>query len=417
MVKQRMRVRRGAFALSAVVMAGASSAACAAVLGFERLSEEVPSESGALPEASTEASEGDAAREASARCDELGVPGKPGPVDAGEDATDLAPITMAVKKFDIGIDPQNPVGFNLDRTCTTSVATSSCTTKTFDTGWSKFGVDKGSLGVDNAGLAVLEDLSFVGTAFNPSEINARLKAGEFGVVVRLSDWNGLADDDSVTLEIFPAIGVWKQTAGGPVPGGTPTLTSADMWIRDRRFQNIVDASVYRSVEAYVTKSRVVASFETVSIGVSVPYDNKPFDIVVHEAFFSAPLVPDGSSWRLENGVLGGRWRTSDLLGQIRTVYLDDTLGQKKVVLCDPGAPANLYGSLKTLICPGRDIRGAGREDNKAMPCDSLSAGLLLDTYTVTDAGDFADLPAPIPSARCAKDGSVPLGDDCPPAAP
>ena len=62
-----------------------------------------------------------------------------------------------------------------------------------------------------------------------------------------------------------------------------------------------------------------------------------------------------------------------------------------------------------------DLRASGRDDSKKLSCDAFSAGLRLDTYVVTTAGAFADLPAMEP--RCVKDGGVPAGDDCPPPSP
>jgi hypothetical protein len=391
---------------------GVGSAACAGILGFERLSTE-GSEGGTSPEGSTEG--GGGPFEAGPACADLGVPDRPKAADAGTDAPES--IHMAVKLLDFGIDKAAPpAGFNLDRACSPSVATSTCATKIDEETFAKYGKDKDDKGLDNSGFELLAYLARLGSAFAPASINDRLAAGEFGVVLRLSSWNGTPEDDDVFVEVFPAIGVWNHPDGGArSPGGKPTFATSDEWMRDRRFQNVVDASRIKSANAWVTGGHLVASFQTVTLGITVPDDKKPLDVALQEAFLSGMLVPDGASWRLDKAVLGGRWRTADILSQVRTIYVKDTAGLKNVYLCDPGLVFDVYGAVKKEVCDGRDLRSASREDNMKLPCDSFSTGLRIDSYAINAPGPFADLPAIPP--RCQKDGSVPEGDDCAPAAP
>lgn len=402
------------FFVGAMVAALAGTAACAAVFGFERLSTD--GADALTPEGSTEAG-GDTAPpfEGGSSCSELGLPGKPGPSDAGGDGSD--PIHVGLKTFDFGIDTTAaPAGFNLDHLCSPTVAQSSCATTANEATFDKYARDLDDKGVDNAGYGLLAYLSYLGPAFRPSEINLRLAGGEFGFVMRLVNWNGTPEDDEVLVEIFPAVGVALDAdAATPVPGGKPKFLAGDYWLRDRRFQNIVDASRIRSASAFVTGGKLVASFDTVTLPITVPSDPKPVDVILHEGFLFASLVQDGASWRLQNGVIAGRWRTADVLGQVRTIYIKDTVGLKNVYLCDPNLPVDVYGSVKKEVCDGRDLRASSREDNKALPCEAISAGIRFDSYALDTAGGFADLPAQPP--RCQKDGSVPAADDCPPAAP
>ena len=401
--------------VSLLVALAAGSAACAAVLGFDRLSEEAASEAGAN-EASTEAGTETGAPEAGPGCTALGLPDRPAPSGAGDAGPEA--VHMAVKLFDFGIEQTTqPSGFNLDRACSPTVATSTCATKIDEQTFAKYGKDHDDKGLDNAGFGLLGYLAYLGSAFSPKEINNRLQAGEFGVVLRLANWNGTNDDDDVIVELFPAIGVWNVPDGGgaPTSGGTPTFLPGDQWMRDRRFQNVVDASRIKSANAWVTGGRLVASFQSVTLPVTVPDDKKPFDIVIQEGFLSGMLVVDGTSWRIEGGVIGGRWRTADMLAQARTIYVKDTVGLQNAVLCEPGLASQVYAAVKKEVCDARDIRGTSRDDGKSLPCDAFSTGLRLDTYAVAAPGPFADLPAV--AARCEADGSIPAGDDCAPAAP
>ena len=398
---------------------GAGSAACAAVLGFEHLSEDGASSEGGSQETSTtnEASVDGAMPEAgSPACAALGIPARPPAADGGPDA--LAPIHMAVKLLDFGIEKGAAVpGFNLDHACSPSVATSTCTTKIDEATFATYGKDKNDRGVDNSGYSLLAYISYLGPAFAPVSINDRLGAGEYGVVLRLADWNGTNEDESVIVEVFPAIGAWNHPVGGPLsPGAKPTFAYDDQWMRDRRFQNVVDASRIKSANAWVTGGHLVASFQSVTLPISVPDDKKPLDVVLQEVYLDGALVADGTSWRLKDATLGGRWRTADMLGQVRTIYIKNTVGLNNVVLCDPKVVPDVYGAVKKEVCDGRDIRSASADDGKKLPCDSFSAGVLVDTYAVAVPGPFADLPAITP-ARCQQDGSLPAGDDCPPAFP
>jgi len=398
------------FVASALAL-GVTTAACAAVFGFERLSaDEV--DGATLPETSVDAGDGSPLSEAGSQCAELGLPDKPGPQDGGN--TTLAPLHMALKVFDFGIDSTiGPAGLNLDRTCSPTLALGSCTSKISEAAFGTYARDRDGRGLDNAGYGLLGYLALLGDAFKPSEVNSRLAKGEYGFVVRLSNWNGLPDDDDVLLELFPTVGVAVDAeAGAPVAFGKPKFVATDYWLRDNRFKNVVDASTMHSASAYVTGGRLVASFDTATFPISVPEDKKPVDIIIHEAFLLGSVAPDGAGYKMTDGVLAGRWRTADILAQVRTIYLKDTIGFKNVYVCDPGPVASVYTAVKKEVCTGRDLRGSSSDDRKGLACDTVSAGIRFESYALDSAGGFADLP--VVPARCQQDGAVPLGDDCAP---
>jgi hypothetical protein len=418
MVKRR---RVAPLFLAALMLAlGAASAACAGIFGFEHLTEDGASETGTPAEGSIAETGGgtDAPSEAGPLCTDLGIPDRP-IVDSG--ASDApAQIHMAMSLIDFGIDSTQPaVGFNLDHTCSPTVATSSCKTKIDELTFDKYARDHDSKGLDNAGYGLLAYISYLGDAFAPKSINERLGAGQFGFVFRLANWNGMPEDDDVVVEVFPAISVVSENDAGAAQT-TPNFDAADLWTRDRRFQSLNDFSVLKSVNGWVTGGRLVAAFSTLTMPMSVPDDPKPLDVMIREGYVSGMLVSDAAGWHLENAVLGGRWRTSDFLSQVRTIYIKSTGPLSNVVLCDQGLVPNIYGLVKTEVCNGRDIRGTSNEDSTQdstkLPCDSISAGIKINTYGLAHPGPFGDLP-PITPVRCQKDGSVPEGDDCAPAFP
>ncbi|MDB4946882.1 MAG: hypothetical protein JWP97_6416 [Labilithrix sp.] len=401
---------RLAFALACA----GSTGACAAVFGFERLSVD-DADAAAVPvESGAEASLPDGAVPADP-CHELGLP--PHPVlDGGATADAGEPIHLALKLFDFGINT-GASGLNLDRTCSATVATSSCKTAATEAAFASYARDLDDKGLDNASYGLLRYLAYLGEAFRPDKVNERLGQGSFGFVFRVLDWNGQPDDDDVSLEVFPTVGVVADpSAPKPAPGGTPAFLSSDRWLRDDRFRKApgVDASLLRSTSGYVTRGRLVAAFDRVTVPISVPDDPKALDIIIREGFVLGTLTKDGSGWRLADGVLAGRWSTADLLGQVREIHIADTLGLRNVDLCDPGSPTAIYNLVKTEGCKGRDLRSASVEDNRGLSCDAISTGIRFDSYALDAAGAFLPRPAVTPT-RCQQDGSVPLGDDCAPA--
>ncbi len=385
-----------------VVLLALMCAACAAVFGFERLSDD--GADAASSDAAEDAPHPDASGGA---CGELGVPGAP---DASADAAPDAPasVLVAVKTLDLGIDAGHVVpGFNLDKTCSVDVATSSCTTGVDEITFDKYAKDHGDQGLDNTGYGLIQYLGSLGDAFKPSSINDRLLSGEFGLLFRMTSWNGASDDDDVFVEVFPAVGIIVQGDAGT----KPQLTASDQWIRDTRFQlaGNLDASSIKSNRAYVSGGKLVASFADFTLPISVPDDPKKLDIRARELWLAGDLVTDASGTRITNATLGGRWKTADFLGEVRLIYLKSTLGVMNQYLCEMGSPAFIYGTVKKEACSGRDIRSASREDNTNMPCDALSVGLRFDTYAVDRAGPFQLGPGYGP--RC-QDAGVPAGDDC-----
>jgi hypothetical protein len=324
------------------------------------------------------------------------------------------PIVAALRLLDFGIavDGGRPAipGFNLDLTCSVDVSTSSCQTKLLPVTFEAHAKDKNDAGLDNAAFTLIEYISRLSEIFTPTGFNAGIAEGRYGGVIRVDDWNGQPNDESVQVEFFPAIGFVHRDAG--LPG--PRLDPDDVWILDRRYQvgGVLEASTIRSDRAYINDNRLVARFKVIPLSILVDQDPKLFEIRLSDAVVTARVVPSGDGGlaaALENGVLGGRWRTSDFLGEVRTIFVKDGNGLVDTTLCDPVQGAQLiYGAVKSTICDGRDIR-SDSQDNAGLPCDAISAAARIETYTVKTLGTFG--PPPDGGIRCV-DAAIPLGDDC-----
>ncbi len=397
--------------LSTIVLtalAGVGAVSCAAVLGFERLS----TEDGFVFDSGSDASDAapiqadaEAGTEIEAgSCGDIGIPAEP--VDAA--AAGGPPMLFAIKLLDFGVDNDGGAGdvpgFNLDRTCSVDLASSSCKTNVLQPTFDRHAKDKNAAGLDNASFSLIKYISSLSDLLTSETINQGIADGKYGAVVRLTDWNGQPDDNDVQVEIFPAIGILprasKDAGFGP----------DDQWVLDARFMIAanVEASQVKSDRAWVTGGKLVGRFAQVFFPVIIDKDPKPFDIRITDAILTATL----SGTSLANGTVAGRWKTSEFLGQVRTIFVKDANGLKDTVLCEPVPFAQLlYGSVKKEVCDARDIR-SDSNDTAKLGCDAVSAAMRVEAYPVTSLGVF-DAGAPVPT-RCEVDGAVPLGDDCTP---
>lgn len=410
--------RRSRSVLIAIACAGAGAGAvsCAAVLGFERLS----TEDGFVLDGGADAGDGapiqggdaEAGSGDAGPCGELGIPAEP--IDAA--AGGGLPVIAAVKLLDFGVDLDGGAGdvpgFNLDRACSTDIATSTCTTNVLQPTFERHAKDKSAIGLDNASFSLIKYINSLSDILTAETLNTGIADGKYGAVVRLTDWNHGPDDNDVQLEIFPAIGLLpraKADAGfGP----------DDRWILDSRFQvaTTIEASSLKSDRAWVTGNRLVARFKEAYFPIKIDEDPKTFDIHITDAVVTATLATTstagGDATSLLAGTISGRWKTADFLGQVRTIFVKDANGLIDTVLCEPVPAAQLiYGSVKKEVCDARDIRSDSKDSEK-LGCDAVSAAMRVEAYPVTTLGVFDAGPATGP--RCTTAGSIPAGDDCTP---
>lgn len=383
---------------------------CVGILGFERLH----TDGGDVLEASVDAADestiplADAAPDADL-CAQLGAPDKPD-ADPGGNGT----VLVALKQLDFGVDldggTPNIPGFNLDLACTTNLATSTCTSTELESTFDSFGADKSATGLDNAGFTLITYITKLSDLLAASTLNQGIQDGKYGGVFRMTGWNGTPNDSEVFVELFPALGIEPGDDGST----KPTFTVNDRWYLDERFQvaGLLDASRVKSDQAWVNGGQLVARFSTITFPITIDQDPKPFDILIQDAVMQGTVVTTNGLTNLTNVTVSGRWKTSDFLGQVRTIYVKNANNVVNKYLCNPDPNAQLvYGAVKANVCSARDIRSDG-QDGKQQPCDAVSAALRMDGYAVTNRGDFDAGPAIDP--RCTNSDDVPATDDCAP---
>jgi hypothetical protein len=345
------------------------------------------------------------------RCAHARWPSRP-EADDPSTTPDVHVIT-ALRTFDLGLRTDGgapPVlGFDLDTACTCPAPESCAPQK----GSALHCDDDG--GRDNAGGALLRSLGAF-NVLNQDDINQRIAAGGYGLVIQIRSYNGAANDTRVTVAVSVSNGV-----SGIEDGGTPSPKDdgTDHWTLDPASllggESIVGVDCDRDnsqcVPLFIDENAYVADHVLVGKmdfplslgsggGISTIKLNLTGSIV------TATLVPTavagGSSFALDRGQLAGRWSTAKLLASLAA--LQDPLSPGQYVC----GGDSTYTGIKTRICASADIEADMSLDNTSAACDALSIAF---GFTARPARLGKVYAGPPQSAGCA-DAGTPFHDDC-----
>ncbi len=154
-------------------------------------------------------------------CPAAGWPSRPLPTTS--DAGDLPPFVLAAR--DVDLDPSHPIGLNLDGVCTCPGA-SSCALPAKARSMADCDNPQGVDLVMNRAFAQFQNLVCVPLAQS-------IAAGYSNILLRIAGYNGQADDDTLTVELYVSIGTTPMDdAGTPTP---PAYDGKDVWIPWDRF--------------------------------------------------------------------------------------------------------------------------------------------------------------------------------------
>jgi hypothetical protein len=318
-----------------------------------------------------------------------------------EDGTGEIEVTTAVRTLDMGLakDGGTPSGlsFDLDGICTCP-GPESCKPRVV-------GVQHcdDDAGRDNSGGDLVRRFSIVSAgALSQESINARINDGDYGLVIRVSGYNGKANDKQVVVAVFISNG----TPNVPADAGSkkPKWDGTDSWTLDsasvlggangeRVIPNFVDTN------AYVANGVMVASLDfPLSLGNS--NSDGTLTLELTGSVITAKLVPERGSYKIEKGQIAGRWAVRKLLAALAALFDPSRPGEH---IC-PGTQS--YDDVKALICRGADILGDPLKSDPATPCDALSIGFGFTAYPAK-IGPVVQAPAGPPN--CPDSGKA---DDC-----
>jgi hypothetical protein len=383
--------------------------ACANILGFERLELADAGPDSPRPQS-------DAALDTfvpPTPCEMLNLPAEPPTVEIASDAGDAGDAAadggasrsyvLAISDLDVGVAGAAgvaavPVGLNLDKLCTTSRATSSCVlpANLDDGAFLDFVNDKNSSGLDNSGFSVLRALGDTYGSLSAQNIRGNLKAGRFGVVLLIEDYNGTGEDTQLKVAIQPALGV------EPTPGKTtPQFTSADIWRRDRRYSVPFRADLPGNVarRAYVNGGWLVAPFSELALAVHVEGSARKLDIEMTESYLVGKLRISAGGAYIDEGYIAGRWPISKALGGAGELRASIGNAPPQPV-CN--LPLLYEGTVKPQLCKARDLAESSGAAVSSR-CNSISAGFRIQAVPAsptTFVGDPLNPPEAIPPNAC-----------------
>jgi hypothetical protein len=235
-------------------------------------------------------------------------------------------------------------------------------------------------------------LSFLGqfeSNFTAQSLNADIRAGQFGLLVRISEYNGGANDTQVNVEFFPSAGTVRDGLGRPSP---PRYDGTDIWTTTSAALPGGSAGSTQLPGLFIDRSAYVNNHVLVVNLANTPpptgWDSStppPFPFLVMPGIGNDnPIVfhlqnvlgavtlvsDDAGAWRARNGNLGGRWPTVEIVRGVAPLT-DNIFGGN---LCGTDTTFN---TLAGYVCASADIATNAANDNRvpAAPCDALSFGL------------------------------------------
>jgi hypothetical protein len=346
-----------------------AAAACSAVLGFKELTL-LPPDGGTdadapivLPDAADAADAGDVVEEASpdSSCEHVRWPDPP----LVDDGADASVMLLALKTLDLGVtlDQGDPIGFDLDGVCTCPGPESCLVPMGADPTLS---CDK-SGGRDTSANRLLKLIGTLDPGLSQTALQRQVTLGRFGILLHILDYNGLANDTSVYVEIYDSPGTQRGDAGTPLP---PAYDGNDVWLvyPDSVLTPGGNTYVgkYADHNAYVTNHVLVAHIDPAPITIrpNVGSNDNPLIFTLSDVHLTGTLTPDGSSFRIDDGVMGARWPANEALLSFAT--LTDLSGNS---IC---GNSSIYQGVASEVCAARDIVASPSGDNMQRPCDSIS---------------------------------------------
>lgn len=277
-------------------------------------------------------------------CEHARWPTRPAPGDGST----LNDIVLAANS--LIINQTEVVGRDIDNSCTCPEA-STCTPP-----GSPDLVCDGSNGRDANVNKVMATLVQLDSAFSESSLSGELANGRAGFVFRIRGYNGTANDDAVSVELFGRS--WTN-------GVLPQHDGNDTWL-PYKDSLAFDLSVEWDQNAFVRDSLLVAKFPTFTLAFrpNVGQNDNPFIVKLQDAVLSGTLEQGSSGFVLKNGNMAARWPTASFLDAFSVIQYPFSLW-----MCGNNLA---YTTVRGNICKYADVMGSAAGDNTNAACDAVS---------------------------------------------
>lgn len=327
--------------------------------------------------------EADADGDADPTCGHATWPSPPEDADPGSDTVD---VVLAVSGIDFGESATDGtvIGYDLDNYCTCQGEGPSCN----EPEWATADHCDGPAGRDNAWASIFAAAIMFEPSLSSEAISAEVQQGGFTMLVRVHRYNGMPNDDSVTVAIYASPGL--DTDPCQPPDSMPAWDGDDRWpvvyssfagsgggagvggggggvpIDCSSGANVppgydFDQPRFVDPQAYVTDSVVVANLPDVEMILAADSGSN----VKLTAGFLTGRLEEGSGvgeWILRDGLLVGRWQVNDVFRSLGAMV---TGGGDTVCTDD-----TIYPLIKSAVCKFPDI--ASTLGGPTTPCDAIS---------------------------------------------
>jgi hypothetical protein len=288
-------------------------------------------------------------------CRNARPPGPPGPTGGAKDAGIIQVATLAVST---GTRDQK-LGFDLDNRCTCTPDDALCKPRS-----SNQNCDDDA-GRDNAVADLFDTLTAKG--FDTiAKLNERIGTDR-GILFEIGEYNGEADDDTVTLQIYGSVGLLAPGDGGIADAGLASdagIVSGATWTIDERSVGAKSTALNANLQAYVRGGTVVAEF---TAGLELDLETN-FRLKLKPATVVGKLGKDGASTTLTEVVIAGHWNADDMYRAVRAARTGG-----KPVCTQPF----LNPTIVQTVCSGLDLPNPGAGANE--PCGAGSFAIRLAT--------------------------------------
>jgi hypothetical protein len=341
-------------------------------------------------------------------CDSVLPPLRPQLVDTQSEGD----FTVVVRHVDLGdaIDAATPpyesIGYDLDHTCTTSAATTSCR----EPSWATADHIDGPGGRDNAFGGVLYQRNMNGFGSATAATNQAAEIGALAFAIRVRGLDAVSGTSGKVRVAYYGVGFRAAPDAGqsaPRWDGTDVWGVYEPWLQamvlpDGGAAHDIDRPLYEDENAFVQgapDSRTLVSTTDVVLSGAAFFH-------LSKVVLTATLVPSAHGSVLQNGTIAGRVAVDEFLHSLK-IQKDPETNQ---YLCTNSPSYQNFFKRET--CSFADINYSGKDDSTA-DCDAVSwAWRMLDSAPAALAGS-QPVPPLLPVDPCSP-GTSPADDHCAP---
>jgi hypothetical protein len=300
-------------------------------------------------------------------------PGPPPPQSAGGAERTFFTVFTSLEL----LPPSDPRGFDLDDHCT-------CPEPPSCRGDPSASSCDGPGGIDNTLGGIVAKDPTASLLINPQQLHEHFARGESNIIIYVTAYNGLDDDDSVDVHFLRSTGTIKsgQTPTVPKFDGADSFDCVSEDVALCQPTGILPSGAVQ--HGYVRGRTLIvpdARF-VLSVLADSPIHGRGVLTATLEPF--APGASGEPRWALHHGVVAGALPINDVMTALAAIET-----APGVTLC---GQENVIPYIKAQLCNGRDMAFAG-----GASCDAVSAVFAFDAVPFSPH-DKATLPSTTPCA-------------------